>query len=164
MELAANYYPDLDVGLVAQFSMVHDLPEVHTGDVWTFNISDEDRAKKEQAEEVATKKLLKELPPHTAQLLRRYEAQQEPEARFVRLIDKLLPAVINIMAGEANTFKEDYGVHSIEELLASRGARTAQLQAMFPDFPFILMVRDLVSRTSAEHVFGVSSADVEGGL
>jgi putative hydrolase of HD superfamily len=152
-ELAADYYPDLDVGLVAQFSLVHDLPEVYTGDTWTFNISDEDRSKKEQAEKEATKKLFQELPPYTAQLLERYEQQTEPEARFVRFVDKLLPAIINIMAGQANTFKEDYGMASAAQVRANREARTAKLQAMFPEFQFIHVVRDLLSETSLEHMF-----------
>lgn len=153
IELAANYYPELDVGLIAQFSLVHDLPELHTGDVWTFNISDEDRAKKELTEKAAIDQLLDELPPHVAQLLERYEAQQEPEARFVRFVDKILPAIINIMAGDANTFKEDYGINTVEQLNAGREARTAKLQAMFPEFQFIHLVRDLISKTSAKHVF-----------
>lgn len=152
-ELAADYFPDLDVGLVAQFSLVHDLPEVYTGDVWTFNISDEDRALKEAAEKVATARLLEELPPYMAQLLERYEKQEEREARFVRFVDKLLPAVINAMAGDANTFSEDYGVMSAEDLLRTRAARTSKLQEQFPDFPMIHMVRDLISATSSRIIF-----------
>lgn len=152
-ELAANYYPELDIGLVTQFSLVHDLPETYTGDVWTFGISEEDRAKKEFAEKEATQKLLAELPPHTAQLLRRYEEQQEPEARFVRFVDKILPAIINIASGDANTFKEDYGINDIETLNAGRSARTAKLQSMFPEFQFVHLVRDLIAKTAAQHIF-----------
>lgn len=153
VELAADYYPELDVGLVAQYSLVHDLPESYTGDVWTFGISDEDRTKKELAEGKATERLLRELPPHIAQLLKRYEEQTEPEARFVRFVDKLMPAIINIMAGEANTFIEDHGINSIEELYAGHETRAEKLQKMFPEFQFIHMVRELISKTSAEHVF-----------
>jgi len=153
MELAADYYPNLDVGLVAQFSLAHDLPEVYTGDVRTFNISSEDRAKKEQAEKEALARLLQELPPYTAQLLERYERQIEPEARFVRFVDKLLPAIITIVASDANTFKEDYGMTSAAAVLKDREARTTQLQAMFPEFQFIHMVRDMLSKTSLEHLF-----------
>jgi 5'-deoxynucleotidase YfbR-like HD superfamily hydrolase len=152
-ELAAAYYPHLDVGLVAQFSLVHDMPERYTGDVWTFEISDEDRAKKEEAEKAATERLLEELPPHTAQLLRRYEAQEELEARFVRFVDKLLPAVINAVAAEANTFSQDYGMTRIEEVLQGREKRTAKLRAMFPEFDFIFIVRDLISATSTDKLF-----------
>lgn len=153
VELAANYYPDLDIGLVAQYSLVHDLPESQVGDTWTFGISDEAMAKKELAESKATEKLIKELPPHTAQLLKRYEQQVEPEARFVRFVDKLTPAIINIMAGDAITFVQDHGITTIEELRAGHKARAEKLQKMFPEFQFIHLVRELISDTSARHVF-----------
>jgi len=152
-ELAADYYPELDAGLVAQYSIVHDLPEADVGDTWTFGISDEARAKKELAEKKATEKLIRELPPYTAQLLKRYEKQIEPEARFVRFVDKLTPAIINIMAGDANTFVEDHGIETIEKLNERHAARTARLKEMFPEFEFIHEVRELISKTSAEHIF-----------
>ena len=153
VELATDYYPELDAGLVAQFSLVHDLPESYSGDVWTFQITDDDRIKKEAAEKKATQQLLRELPPHTAQLLKRYEQQTEPEARFVRFVDKLLPAIINIMAGDAITFKEDFGLTDIKEYHPEHIKRTAKYQEMFPEFNFIHMVREMISNTSAEHVF-----------
>jgi 5'-deoxynucleotidase YfbR-like HD superfamily hydrolase len=132
---------------------VHDFPERYAGDVWTFNISDADRETKEAAEHIAKERLLEELPPYLASLLKRYEEQIEPEARFVRFIDKLLPSIINAVATEAVTFKEDYNVQSIEQLNANREARTAKFQAMFPEFQFVHLVRDLLSVTSATHIF-----------
>jgi putative hydrolase of HD superfamily len=152
-ELAANYFPKLDTGLVSQFSLVHDLPEVYTGDVWTFDISDEDRKNKELAEKEALKRLVKELPPHTAQLLTRYEKQLEPEARFVRLVDKFMPDIIKIMAGDADTSKKDLGIKSAEDLSTICEARSAKLQAMFPEFPFVHIIRKLVSKTFQEDMF-----------
>ena len=153
VELAADYYPELDVGLVAQYSLVHDLPESYAGDVWTIGISDEDREIKELAEKKATKQLLKELPPHISQLLKRYEKQTEPEARFVRFIDKLTPGIINIMAGEANTFIKDHGIRNLEEWDMGHDEYMLRLQRMFPEFPFIHMVVDLISKTTAERLF-----------
>jgi len=153
VELASDIHPELDIGLVAQFSLVHDLPEVYAGDVWTFDISPEDRAKKEANEHKATQRLLKELPPHTAQLLERYEKQKEPEARFVRFVDKLLPAVINTMAGDANTFKEDYNLSSIEELLVSRERHGRGLLEMFPEFDTLHIIKDLLFDSSAAYIY-----------
>jgi len=152
-ELAADYYPELDVGLVSQYSLVHDLAESYSGDVRTFGISDENLAKKELAEKEAVRRLLRELPPYTAQLLTRYEKQIEPEARFVRFVDKLTPAIINTLAGSASTFREDYGVTYIEELKAGHDEHTKKLQMMFPEFQFIHLVRELISKTSCEHLF-----------
>lgn len=155
VEIAADFQPELDTGLVAQFSLVHDLPEVHVGDVPTFDISDEDRAAKEAAEKIATERLLKELPPHLAQLLERYEEQVEPEARFVRFIDKLLPAVIHATAPKANreVFKQKYNMTTAQEIELNEPVRTAHLQKMFPEFDFIHIVRALVIRSSRDRVF-----------
>ncbi len=153
VELAADYYPELDAGLVAQYSLVHDLPESQVGDTWTFGISDEDREKKELAEKEATKRLLKELPPHLAQLLERYEKQTEPEARFVRLVDKITPSIINMLTGDASTFSQDHGVKTYEELHANHKARAERLLKMFPEFEFIHMIREMISNTSAKHIF-----------
>ncbi len=158
VELAATYHPELNTGLVAEFSIVHDLPEVYAGDTPTFNITPEERVAKELAEAEATARLLAELPPYTAQLLERYEQQTEPEARFVRFVDKLLPAIIHSVATEANrdVFKSTYGLKSAADVEQNRNKRTALLQAMFPEFQFIHMVRDLLSATSRDRIFSES--------
>jgi putative hydrolase of HD superfamily len=155
IEMASAYHPELNTGLIAEFSLVHDLPEVYAGDIPTFNITPEARLAKEAAEQVATERLLKELPPYLAQLLKRYEEQVEPEARFVRFIDKLLPAIIHSVAADANkvVFKETYGMKTIEDIQAGRHERTALLQKMFPEFQFVHIVRELVSQTSRDRIY-----------
>lgn len=153
-ELAATYFPELDHGLIAQFSLVHDLPELHIGDVWTFGISDEDRLKKEAAEKLETEKLLKILPPHTARLLERYEAQAEPEAVFVRFVDKMLPAIINYWGKGATTFKEDYDAHDRDKLHARSKEWNESLIKKFPEYPFLHELLMLIDASSEEAVYG----------
>lgn len=152
-ELSRLLAPNLDAGLVSLFSLVHDLPEVYAKDVWTFDISEEDLANKKASEKLATERLLRESPPYTAHLLERYEQQVEPEARFVRFIDKLLPSIIDILAGEASTFRDDYNVNSIEELLAKRVFHIARLKEMFPEFSDFDDLVTLVWDMSAKHIF-----------
>jgi len=65
----------------------------------------------------------------------------------------MLPAIINITSGDADTFKEDYGINSIEELQSNREAFAAKLQAMFPEFQFIHLVMNKILTTSTEHEF-----------
>lgn len=155
VEVAANYHPELDIGLVSQFSIVHDLPEVYAGDVPSFNITRANKLKKQQAEKRATETLLKELPPHTAQLLKRYEEQKEPEARFVRLVDKLLPAVIHAVATESNRddFLNRFTIKGIDDVKVANLRNAAKLQAMFPEFDFVLLVRGLVVHTARQRLF-----------
>src|ERR1041384_7563187 len=62
VEIAANYHPELDVGLVSQFSIVHDLPEIYAGDSPSFKRTKEAEVQKEIAEAAALERLLKELP------------------------------------------------------------------------------------------------------
>lgn len=152
-ELAADFYPELDPGLITQFSLVHDLPEIYCGDVWTIGISEEDRAKKEQAERIAKSKLIKKLPPYTAQLLDRYEKQQEPEARFVRFVDKLMPDIIHVIGSDVSTFKEDHKISELDRLEEIHEAFATKLQTMFPEFELIHKVRKKVIKTFKENVF-----------
>jgi putative hydrolase of HD superfamily len=154
VELADRFYPDLDKGLIAQFAIIHDLPEYYTGDVRTFRITPEERAAKESAEAEATEKLLKELPPYWADLLRRYELQEEPEARFVRFVDKLMPGIINMQTDlETSTFLTDYDVTSVDELREQRAQSAARLQEQFPEFPVVHIIKEILSEQTAEHFF-----------
>jgi len=154
-EIAATYHPDLDTGLISQFSIVHDIPEVYAGDVPSYQISSKAKSKKEADEKAALEKLLKELPPHTASLLKRYEEQVEPEARFVRLIDKLLPPVIHAVAIEANRedFLKRFNIKTIEELHEADKRFLSKLQEMFPEFDFVLLLREAAALTSRNKFF-----------
>lgn len=154
-EIAASYHPELDVGLVSQFSIVHDLAEIYAGDVPSYKLNNKERAKKEAAEKVALEKLLKELPPYTAKLLVRYEEQKEPEARFVRLIDKLLPPVVHTVATEAN--KEDFlnrfNIVNVEDIDRGNELFLTRLKQSFPEFDLLLVVRELITQTSRDRFF-----------
>lgn len=155
VEIAANYYPELDTGLISQFSIVHDLPEIHAGDVPTFTASAQTLKQKEIDEKVALEKLLAELPPHTAMLLKRYEEQVELEARFVRLIDKILPAAIHALATEVNKdyFFEKFNISSLDDIDKASEAYLSKLQKMFPEFDFLLLLRAIIAKTATERFF-----------
>lgn len=111
-ELARTLELPLDLGLVSQFATVHDLIELKTLDVPTLMLDDSALTQKELAEHNALQELLQELPPYTAHLLERYEHQSDPEARFVRLVDKLLPVVVDIIGEGRRVLEEDYSIHS----------------------------------------------------
>lgn len=158
IEMAASYQPELNVGLVAQFSYVHDLPEVYAGDTPSHGLTDQQRKEKEDREHLGKERLLEELPPHLADLLRRYEEQIEPKARFVRFIDKLLPSIIHAQVPAPNRaiLKREYGYTKASDLLANRNERTAKLREMFPEFDFIHIVRDLLAQTSRQRMYGTN--------
>jgi len=138
--LAAQAFPNLDPGLVAQFANVHDLVETVTGDVPTFQADATALAAKAVREERARELLSKRLDPYTANLLNRYEAQEEPEARFVRMVDKLLPLVVDIYGQGERVLAEDYGVRTPHDVDVAHNKLQERFKEMFPDFPELLAV------------------------
>jgi 5'-deoxynucleotidase YfbR-like HD superfamily hydrolase len=155
VELAATYYPELDTGLVAQFSLVHDMDEIIDDDMPSYDLTDEQRAEKAKSSQLAVTELLAMLPPYLADLLKRYEEQEEPEARFVRFVDKLMPAIVHFHAIAANqkVFLPFYDIESKEQLEETSRARTQVLRDMFPEFDFLHIVRELTSATSRNALF-----------
>jgi len=108
----------LDKGLAVQFATVHDLIELKTKDVNTFNIDETSYRLKQAIEQAALEELLDELPPYTALLLERYESQAEPEARFVKAVDKFLPFIVDIHGDGVRIMLEDNDVKSAAEYVA----------------------------------------------
>jgi len=121
--LAANCFPHLDVGLVAQFSLVHDAPEVYAGDTPTLRISPAGRAAKEDRERVAVNRIHAEFGstlPWFPESLLRYEMQIEPEARFVRGVDKVMPKIVHLLDGATGLVEQGMDRAEMAGLIASQ--------------------------------------------
>lgn len=146
-KIVVQYFPALDPGLVAQFANVHDLVELQTDDVATFCLSNEALAQKEANEHAALESLAATLPPHTRQLLLRYERQIEQEARFVRLLDKALPVAVNILRVGKQVMREDYGIETGKQLADTEASFSSGLRNRFPDqqLTFLHVVRDALA-------------------
>ena len=159
IELASQLYPKLNVGLVAQFAAVHDLVEVITGDIPSHTLTKKQREEKHKTEMAALPQLLAELPPYSADLVQRYEEQIEPEARFVCVVDKLLPAIIHTVATEANKdeFFRRYGDESDDHLAQLSGARSRQLREDYPEFELVHLLRQLASLIARKNLLQVGN-------
>ncbi len=143
-ELADQLYPGkLNPALVTQFSMVHDLIELKTGDVATFHYDSTDMAAKQAIEHAALEELLAELPPYIAHLLRTYEEQKLPEAIFVRGVDKQLPIIVDILGAGKKVMNEDYGVSTAEELEKGHTKLHSRIANSFKDFPELVEMHEL---------------------
>lgn len=151
-ELAATYCPELDSGLVAQFCNVHDLVEIETGDVATYLLDDSGLETKAANEHAALYKVAASLPTYTRELLLRYEQQLEPEARFVRLVDKILPVIVDIVGPGRKVLEEDYGITNRADLDANELRLSNKLRERFPDekFHFLHEVRDVLANQFSE--------------
>lgn len=91
--LASKLYPNLDIGKVSQFAIIHDLVEVYAGDTNTFNISDDGRKEKEEREAHAYERIKKEsgtVYPWIAETIEEYESLRSDEAQFVKMVDKVM--------------------------------------------------------------------------
>ncbi len=97
---AKEYEPQLDLGKVAQFALVHDLVEVYAGDTMTFKpLTAEEKKEKVLREKEALVRIKGEFDstfPWISETIERYETLEEPEARFVKFLDKILPKLTHI--------------------------------------------------------------------
>lgn len=135
-EIAHSLNLNLDIDTIRRFALAHDLLEIKVGDVATFDLTQGQLAEKKQLENAAKSELCSELPPLTAKDLTDYEAQNTPEAVFVRMVDKLLPVAVDITGDGLRIIREDYGVNSYEELKRSHWNLHARIAEKFgDDFP-----------------------------
>lgn len=139
--LAQKYYPHLDRGLIAQFAMVHDLVEVYAGDTPTLKISSAGKQDKARREQAALKRLEHEFSesfPLIPELLARYEARAEPEARFVKAVDKIVPKATHILNKGAALQILDI---TKQEAVATYKQQAKDIQTYASDFPKLLQLR-----------------------
>ncbi len=78
---------ELDLERALAYAVLHDLPEVRTGDVTPAD--GVPPALKAAREDQAMAGLCASLPAHLLTRWRAYEAQADPEARFVKQLDRL---------------------------------------------------------------------------
>ena len=100
MQLLAQYFlpledsaQNLNRARVYELITVHDFDEIETGDYLSY-IKDESHKSESEA---AIPKVLAQIPEHLTealtQLMDEYEAQDTPESRFVKAIDKIEPLI-----------------------------------------------------------------------
>ncbi|MDI9354948.1 MAG: HD domain-containing protein [Cyanobium sp. MAG06] len=104
--LTDKYYKDkMDIGLISQFVLIHDLVEVYAGDTDTvLNKSTESIKLKEDKERLALEMLESKFYtsfPYITETIKKYESQDTKEARFVKIVDKLTPEITNIINNNA---------------------------------------------------------------
>ena len=144
-ELAYSIYPNkLDRGLIMEYAIVHDLIELKTGDVATFQLDTEALEQKEATEHAALESLLAELPPRTRDMLYNYEQQADKEARFVRAVDKLLPIIVDILGAGRKVMSEDYNVHTDSDLADAHDVLRKRMSERFGEFPQIVSDHSLL--------------------
>lgn len=144
---------NLNTGLISEFAGVHDLIELKTGDVNTFNLSVSQLEQKQFIEKQALHQLVAELPPHTASLVERYESQREPEARLVKAVDKILPFVVDILGNGLRIMKEDNGLETRQEFLQCLETMHQSLVIRYgEEFPDIIEAHQILGDLFSEQL------------
>jgi 5'-deoxynucleotidase YfbR-like HD superfamily hydrolase len=148
--LAARCFPQLDIGLVAQFALVHDMPEVYAGDTPTLRIDNAGRAAKAEREHQAVRRLMAEFGNHlpwVPSTVLLYEEQREPEARFVRGLDKCLPKIVHLLDGATGLREQGMGSAELAEVFERQ---REDMEGYVGEFADLMALReDLVGRVVA---------------
>jgi 5'-deoxynucleotidase YfbR-like HD superfamily hydrolase len=91
---------DIDLAKAMRMAVIHDLCEIDTGDVSAYDTARRAAiAVKERAAIARLSACGLALGPEIEALWLEYEAQQTPESRWVRVLDRLLPFVVNLGNG-----------------------------------------------------------------
>ncbi len=149
-ELAVKLYPELDQNLVGSYASVHDDVEAYVGDTPTDFITDEGLEQKRQREKLGIAQLKKEYAdlPSYVQLIEDYEAQEIPEARFVRIIDKIMP-ILTHFANEGKVMKENYSSETLLNL-KRRNESVRKYLEEYPEFKEVVDLREELVALMAE--------------
>ncbi len=138
--IASKLYKNLDLGLIAQFALIHDLVEVHAGDTPTLvGISEEFFQDKEAREAEALLKIKEEFGtefPWIHQTIEKYESLDTKEAKYIKTLDKVLPK-ITVVLNNAK-FINDNNYVTKEEAKKSFDIQRIKLTNLIPDMPEIL--------------------------
>lgn len=131
---AREYAPHLDRGKIAEYALVHDLVEAYAGDTATFRImTEEDKRGKEEREAAALARIREEFDavyPWIGETIEEYESLTTPEARYVKVVDKVLPKLTHILnngavskrLGHTQESKSEFLTHQYNKIAESYGA------------------------------------------
>lgn len=128
---AARCAPQLDRGKIAQFSVVHDLVEAHSGDVPSLEMSAATREAKERAERASLGRIRAETAalPWVAATIAEYESLVSEEARFVKIVDKVLPKLTHLLNDGAAL--REYGFDAAQ----THASHLRQRQTLAAEYP-----------------------------
>lgn len=87
---------DIDLQLALKMALIHDLPELYCGDVFTYD--EKGREGKKEREAAAAEKLFASFP-ELHEVWHDYEQNESPEAKLVQALDKLHPIIQNTCNG-----------------------------------------------------------------
>ena len=149
--LAQKYYPELDAGKVAQYAICHDDVEAYVGDTPSGEWCNTDYEAKEALEARGLEQLTKDfgdILPGYAQTVAVYERQTDPEARFVRVVDKLVVEIMQI----ADDAKEVNKHFTVESYLSNERHRHSKMKDSYDDWREMVELMPEIAQYIAKHL------------
>jgi 5'-deoxynucleotidase YfbR-like HD superfamily hydrolase len=143
--VARQLRPDLDLGKVAQYALVHDLVEVYAGDTVTIDISETEKQEKMKRESAALSRITDEFSnsfPWLIETMLSYEALNTIEARFVKGIDKLMPKITHIL--NHGKYIRELGMTRVG-LSKIYDKQISEMNTYSYDLPEIMILRDVIA-------------------
>ena len=153
--VAPELYPHLDIGLVVSYATVHDDIEAYILDTATHDFSEELHREKESLEDEGLRQLLIEYEhiPGYARLVLTYAEQIVPEARFVRVLDKLMPTIVHFNQG-GETLKSYRSREALSARVASKTSiRTEKLLQQYPEYEALIAIREELIALSLSELY-----------
>lgn len=144
----------LDLGKIAQYALIHDLVEVYAGDVSTLDFHNTDFATKEANEREALDRIKREFSgtfPWIGRTIEAYELLADEEARYVKTLDKVMPAISHLFS-DAKVVDE--GFDDPEAFLRSVRARDTAMRGSYAaNQEIIMQLRELLLEPTIENKF-----------
>lgn len=123
LTLRDEFSLDIDIGRAVKMALIHDICEIGAGDI---SIYDPERSKKEEQERDYIQALSKMPVSFSAEIERlweEYEAQITAESHWVKIVDRLLPFMLN-MSTEGKAWREQgitqSQVKEVNQLMATQ--------------------------------------------
>ncbi len=132
--------PELERGKLAEYALIHDFVEVYAGDTATLGMID--KTHKEAREHQALLRLEQEYDlvfPWIGSTIEKYEEQIEPEARFIKVLDKIMPGLthahnLGMVFSELNVSPED--------IIKQKDIQRAWVQETAKEWPLLIDLYD----------------------
>lgn len=153
--LAEQLYKDsLNLGKVAQFSIVHDLVEAYADDTDTFGISEQGQKDKEEREHNALLKIKSQFDtvfPWISRTIEEYETLNTSEARFVKTVDKCMSKITHILNGGQYFKNKNTDEDSMRRDYRSMVKKATDKYAY--DFPEVIILMESLIEKAAEKTY-----------
>lgn len=155
--LASKLYPDsLNLGLVAQFAIVHDLVEAYANDTDSFGIDEAGKQAKDEREYEAFLRIqgeFRDLYPWLPEMIERYETLDTKEARFVKTVDKLMSKITHILNGGVYFKERGMDAETMWKNYESM-VKTAEIK-YGAEFPEVLTLMDELIKEARRVAYGI---------